>query len=39
MSGAGRPRVVVVDDHQLFRAGVRSELGSSVEVVADAGTV
>jgi len=34
-----RPRVVVVDDHQLFRSGVRAELGSSVEVVADAGTV
>jgi len=31
--------VVLVDDHQLFRAGVRSELGASVEVVADAGTV
>jgi len=34
-----RPRVVVVDDHQLFRSGVRAELGASVEVVADAGTV
>ena len=34
-----RPRVVLVDDHQLFRAGVRAELGASVEVVADAGTV
>ncbi len=33
------PRVVVVDDHQLFRSGVRAELGASVEVVADAGTV
>jgi DNA-binding NarL/FixJ family response regulator len=30
---------VLVDDHQLFRAGVRTELGSDVEVVADAGTV
>jgi DNA-binding NarL/FixJ family response regulator len=36
---ARRPRVVLVDDHQLFRSGVRAELGSSVEVVADAGTV
>jgi DNA-binding NarL/FixJ family response regulator len=36
---ASRPRVVVVDDHQLFRAGVRTELGAGVEVVADAGTV
>ncbi len=34
-----RPRIVLVDDHQLFRAGVRAELGASVEVVADAGTV
>ena len=34
-----RPRVVLVDDHQLFRAGVRAELGAGVEVVADAGTV
>jgi DNA-binding NarL/FixJ family response regulator len=31
--------VVVVDDHQLFRAGVRTELGAGVDVVADAGTV
>jgi DNA-binding NarL/FixJ family response regulator len=30
---------VLVDDHQLFRSGVRTELGASVEVVADAGTV
>ena len=37
----GRPRlrVVLVDDHQLFRAGVRTELGPGVDVVADAGTV
>jgi DNA-binding NarL/FixJ family response regulator len=34
-----RPRVVVVDDHRLFRAGVRAELGAEVEVVGDAGTV
>ena len=32
-------RVVLVDDHRLFRAGVRSELGDSVEVVGEAGTV
>ena len=32
-------RVVLVDDHGLFRAGVRSELGEHVEVVGDAGTV
>ena len=28
-----RPRVVLVDDHQLFRSGVRAELGSAVDVV------
>ena len=33
------PRIVVVDDHGLFRAGVRAELGDRVTVVADAGTV
>ena len=32
-------RVVLVDDHALFRAGVRSELGDEVDVVAEAGTV
>jgi DNA-binding NarL/FixJ family response regulator len=32
-------RVVLVDDHALFRAGVRAELGSGVEVVGEAGTV
>jgi DNA-binding NarL/FixJ family response regulator len=34
MSGA--PRVVLVDDHGLFRSGVRSELGRQVEVVGEA---
>jgi DNA-binding NarL/FixJ family response regulator len=34
-----KPRVILVDDHRLFRAGVRSELGDSVEVVAEAGSV
>ena len=32
-------RVVLVDDHGLFRAGVRSELEGRVEVVGEAGTV
>ncbi|MDX6537316.1 MAG: hypothetical protein QOD37_1657, partial [Gaiellales bacterium] len=32
-------RVVLVDDHGLFLAGVRSELGDTVEVVGEAGTV
>ena len=36
---AGLLRVVLVDDHQLFRSGVRTELEGSVSVVADAGTV
>jgi DNA-binding NarL/FixJ family response regulator len=30
---------VIVDDHRLFRAGVRAELGAEVEVVGDAGSV
>ena len=33
------PRVFVVDDHALFRAGVRAELGPSVTIVGDAGDV
>lgn len=32
-------RVVLVDDHAMFRAGVRAELGTRVDVVGDAGTV
>ncbi len=38
-SGASNPRVVLVDDHELFRAGVRSELDGLVDVVGDAATV
>ena len=34
-----KPRVVLVDDHGLFLAGVRAELGDAVEVVGEAGTV
>jgi DNA-binding NarL/FixJ family response regulator len=34
--GPSRPRVVIVDDHGLFRSGVRSELGDEVEVVGEA---
>lgn len=33
------PRVVIVDDHQMFRAGVRVELGDAVDVVGDAADV
>jgi DNA-binding NarL/FixJ family response regulator len=36
---AGAPRVVIVDDHRLFRSGVRRELGVRVEVVGEAGGV
>ena len=32
-------RVVLVDDHDLFRAGVRGELGDAVEIVGEAGSV
>jgi DNA-binding NarL/FixJ family response regulator len=34
-----RTRVVLVDDHSLVRAGVRSELSSRLDVVAEAGDV
>lgn len=34
-----RPRVFLVDDHGLFRAGVRAELGDAVEVVGEADDV
>jgi DNA-binding NarL/FixJ family response regulator len=34
-----KPRVVLVDDHALFRAGVRGELGEKVEIVGEAETV
>ena len=34
-----RPRVVIVDDHELFRAGVRSRLEAHTDVVGEAGTV
>lgn len=33
------PRVVIADDHALFRAGVRAELQGLVEVVGEAGSV
>jgi DNA-binding NarL/FixJ family response regulator len=35
----GRPRVVLVDDHRLFRSGVRAELGRSVDIVGEADDV
>jgi DNA-binding NarL/FixJ family response regulator len=30
-----RPRVVLVDDHAMFRAGVRSEIGTAVDIVGE----
>jgi DNA-binding NarL/FixJ family response regulator len=35
----GPPRVVLVDDHGLFRSGVRAELGTRVEVIGEADDV
>jgi RNA polymerase sigma factor (sigma-70 family) len=35
-SGAGKPRVFLVDDHAMFRSGVRSELAGHVEIVGEA---
>ena len=32
-------RVVLVEDHELFRAGVRGELAGEVEIVGEAGSV
>lgn len=32
-------RVIIVDDHQIFRAGLRAELGSELDVVGEAATV
>ena len=34
-----RPSVVIVDDHAIFRSGVRAELEGLVEVLGDAGSV
>ena len=36
---ADRPSVVIVDDHGIFRAGVRAELGDMVEVLGEAESV
>jgi DNA-binding NarL/FixJ family response regulator len=36
VSAARRPAVFLVDDHDLFRAGVRAELLSEVEIIGDA---
>jgi DNA-binding NarL/FixJ family response regulator len=39
VSGGSAPRVAIVDDHDLFRAGVRASLGAEIEVVAESGEV
>jgi len=36
--GGGRPTLVIVDDHHLFRAGVRAELADACAVVGEAAT-
>lgn len=38
-SGGPRPRVVIVDDHSLFRAGVASELSGAIDLVGEAADV
>ena len=39
MSKSSPVKVLIVDDHAMFRAGVRAELGTSVDVVAEAADV
>ena len=39
MTETGRPRVFLVDDHGMFRSGVRSELAGQVEIVGEAADV
>ena len=39
MSQTSTVKVLIVDDHAMFRAGVRSELGTAVEVVGEAADV
>jgi DNA-binding NarL/FixJ family response regulator len=39
MTRPGVPRVFIVDDHGLFRAGVRAEIGDEVEVIGEADDV
>jgi DNA-binding NarL/FixJ family response regulator len=38
-AGVARPRVVIVDDHGLFRSGVRSEISGHVDVIGEADDV
>ena len=39
MKSARVPTVFLVDDHHLFRAGVRSEIGDAVQVVGESDEV
>jgi DNA-binding NarL/FixJ family response regulator len=39
VSQQGRPRILLVDDHAMFRSGVRAELGSAVDVIGEADDV
>jgi DNA-binding NarL/FixJ family response regulator len=36
VSELGRPRIFLVDDHAMFRSGVRAELGDAVDVIGEA---
>jgi DNA-binding NarL/FixJ family response regulator len=38
-AGPAKPRVFIVDDHSMFRSGVRSELSADVEIVGEAADV
>jgi DNA-binding NarL/FixJ family response regulator len=39
VTGEGRPRIFLVDDHAVFRSGVRAELGHAVDVIGEADEV
>jgi DNA-binding NarL/FixJ family response regulator len=39
MTATRRPRIFLVDDHAMFRSGVRAELGEAVEVIGEADEV
>ena len=39
MSVSSQPRVFLVDDHELIRAGIKAEIASSVEIVGEADEV
>jgi DNA-binding NarL/FixJ family response regulator len=39
LAAPSRPRIFLVEDHAMFRAGVRAELGTAVEVIGEADEV